>query len=55
MTIREGKKHDDWVMQNEIKRLPYKRALELEAAGKVKITNWADYIEKPSPRNMMNM
>ena len=46
---------EERIAQNEIKRMKYSIALKLEKEGKVKITNWTNYVEAPPPRNILNV
>jgi glycosyltransferase involved in cell wall biosynthesis len=49
-----AQKKEERIGQGEIKRLKYEIALKLEKEGKVKITNWTNYVEKPVPMNIYN-
>jgi glycosyltransferase involved in cell wall biosynthesis len=51
MTLRDAIK----IRQGEIKRMPYHQALQLEQQGKIKITYYAEFIEKAPPRSILNI
>lgn len=54
ISVKKGKSKD-WIRQGKLKMIPYERAIELEKQKKVKITNWSTFIEKPPPRNMLEI
>ncbi|RPI64781.1 MAG: glycosyltransferase family 2 protein [Planctomycetaceae bacterium] len=55
LTIYRAKRPKDTIRQGEIKRIPIELAEKLERDGKVKITHWTTYVEKPQPINVYAM
>ena len=52
---KKGLTKRDWIMQNELKFIPYDQAVELEKSGHVLITYHSEQIEKKAPLNIYQM